>query len=249
MSHTVGDDVDSFDDAFVRDVLARLGPGPAPPPLSMVMRRARRDVRRRRSVLALGGATAVVAATAGSVALLNRDGGGTSTITVTSPQGTSDEAAVTTTLPPTTAPTSSTDSPASATRRHTDDTWGFIVEIPATWGRSNAHPNAYIGDDGYLIVSAISAGQDLQALAQQEAAHALRPYGTAPTVTQTTVGGQRAAVIEPSADAPPNYGHLPAAVIVEMPEMRTVSGTVWQYLALHVDTGHLETVLATLTFD
>lgn len=248
--HDAAFDDSSRDEIVLRDALAKLGPAPPPPPLRAVMQRARRDSRRRRGVWALSGTAVVVAAGATAVALSNRDGGGTSRITVTSPpQDTSDDVAVTTTVSSTTVPSTTappvTDAPAGATRRHVDTFRGFSVDVPTYWEQKGAN---LFGDDGMLVVSMLSAGLDLQTKAQLAAEHKLRPYGTQPTITETAVGGQPAMVIEPSADAPLSYGHLPAEVIVQMPEAVVGRSTVYAYLSLHVDVGHLEMVLTTLTF-
>ena len=112
--------------------------------------------------------------------------------------------------PPATLTTAPEDTPAvvpTATpdplSTHSAPVFGIAVQLPPDWLPQEGYDQRYAGTDGFFQLSAISGeGLTIDEAAENEAQHALQPYGSAPTIESLQVQGQDARLILPSADQP-----------------------------------------------
>ncbi len=139
----------------------------------------------------------------------------------------------------TAAPTGSTSTSAPAPARDEDrrielELFPVSLRVPGGWSHE-LEPGAEVlsgPDDGRVHIAAYADG-DLDRVVSLLTDHHLRPFGSAPTVTEFSVQGAEGALIEGSNDAP-----VPAestAAALTMPVGALVNGTVYRTLVLTGD--------------
>lgn len=116
---------------------------------------------------------------------------------------------------------------------------------PAAWRRVSEE--RYEGPGGFFQVSAISAGDRIADVCSSEAHHPLMPYGSAPRIMMTTIQGQEACFIVPSADQPAEMNKQ-AALIVKYPRPVRIGETFYNYLILWADVNHIRQISRRLSF-
>ncbi|RBW69571.1 TolB family protein [Bacillus taeanensis] len=116
---------------------------------------------------------------------------------------------------------------------------------PPHWQKVN--DERYQGSDGFLQVSAVSAGENIEEVCRGEAFHQLMPYGSMPRIFKTRIQHQEACFIFPSPDQPAEMMRQ-AALIVKYPHPVLIQGTTYNYFVLWVDEHHLYKIASTLTF-
>jgi hypothetical protein len=142
--------------------------------------------------------------------------------------------------------------PPAALRTVTSTTWQVSLSIPDSW---TVTPNmddgrfAYSGESGYVQVSAATESGGLgHSCAVEATSNVLHPYGSDPKIVYTTVGGQPACLIFPSADAPrwPQRAGGPAfqtsAAYIQY--LHPVQG--YQLLYITADPAHLMAVVQSI---
>jgi TolB protein len=87
----------------------------------------------------------------------------------------------------------------------------------------------------------------LEEVCSNEAYHKLKPYGTHPTVTDTTAAGMEACLIIPSSDQPMEMRGQ-SALIAKYENPLELEGTAYQYLLLLSDKDHLKDIADSLEF-
>ncbi|MDH3302088.1 MAG: hypothetical protein OES24_16440 [Acidimicrobiia bacterium] len=99
---------------------------------------------------------------------------------------------------------------------------------------------AFFGDDGFLVLTVMSAPDGVDAVARNEADHVLQPYGADPTIEPYSVDGRDARLIVPLDDSPAVVeGYRQSAVIAAMTAPDS-------YLALFGDPANLDGIASTL---
>lgn len=116
---------------------------------------------------------------------------------------------------------------------------------PYRWSRIDK--NRYAGIDGFLHVSAVSMEKGLEEVCAYEAHHRLKPYGTHPVISKTTVDGREACFIIPSEDQPMEM-RSQSALIAKYDKPLDLDGVNYQYLVIRTDSNHLKDIANTLEF-
>ncbi|MDQ6418928.1 hypothetical protein RB620_05685 [Paenibacillus sp. LHD-117] len=116
---------------------------------------------------------------------------------------------------------------------------------PAHW--QQVSEERYEGADGFFQISAISSENRLEEVCRAEAFHPLRPYGSAPRIVMTTIQGQTACFIFPSADQPAEM-RKQSALIVKYPYPIQIGETSYNYFILWADHDHIRQLARRLTF-
>ncbi|MHB1391672.1 MAG: LysM peptidoglycan-binding domain-containing protein [Clostridia bacterium] len=128
---------------------------------------------------------------------------------------------------------------------YTNDTYKVMLIYPYRWSKiDNAR---YAGIDGFFHISAISSDATLDEVCSSEAHHKLKPYGTQPTLSSTTIDGQEACFIIPSTDQPMEMRGQ-SALVVKYAKPIEIESTTYQFLIIWVDKNHLRDIAGTLEF-
>ncbi|HYE81150.1 MAG TPA: LysM peptidoglycan-binding domain-containing protein [Clostridia bacterium] len=116
---------------------------------------------------------------------------------------------------------------------------------PYRWSRiDNAR---YAGIDGFFHISVISSEATLEDVCSNEAHHRLKPYGTHPSISSTTIGNREACFIIPSTDQPMEMRGQ-SALLAKYVKPLEFEGTIYQYLIILTDNNHLRDIANTLEF-
>jgi len=116
--------------------------------------------------------------------------------------------------------------------------------FPLNW--SKVSEDKYKGVDGFFQVSAIR-GASLKDVCEGEAFHKLMPYGSSPTIMNTSIKGQHACFIFPYPDQPPEMQNQ-AALIVTYPKPIIISGESYNFFILWADNNHIKEISNTVSF-
>lgn len=127
----------------------------------------------------------------------------------------------------------------------TSEAYKIKLSYPYLW--SKIDDDRYAGIDGFLRVFTISSNAELKEVCRNEAYHKLKPYGTNPAITKTTVDGHEAYFMIPSADQPMEM-RSQSALIVKYNNPVEHEGTSYQYLVIQTDKEHLRDISDTLKF-
>ncbi len=121
-----------------------------------------------------------------------------------------------------------------------------VFLYPNNWQRVTNE--RYEGPNGFFQVSAAGTGTATRdEVCRNEAFQALRPYGSNPGISRTTVDGQEACYIEPASDQPAAMRQQ-AAFIVRYPKPVTINGQNYNFFVLWADKAHIRDLAATLEF-
>lgn len=128
---------------------------------------------------------------------------------------------------------------------YTNETYRVRFYFPSNWQQVEAE--RYEGANGFFQISAIGGGDDIHEVCRGEAYHQLMPYGSSPRIFQTTIRGQEACLIYPSADQPPEMKRQ-AAAIVRYPVPVQIEGSTYNYFILWADEVHLDSIARSIMF-
>ena len=109
----------------------------------------------------------------------------------------------------------------------------------------------FAGADGYFRTGAMSGGgMTLEEVAQSEAQHVLKPFGSNPVVETLQVHGQEARLILPSTDQPKTAVNEPAwgELLVRYPRPVLVNHSLVEFFVLYGDVNHIRDLATTITF-
>lgn len=129
-------------------------------------------------------------------------------------------------------------------RRYLNEQLNVNFLYPINWSKVNEY--RYEGPDGFFQVAAVS-GESLEQVCRNEATHALKPYGSDPTIVETTIDNQNACFIFPYSDQPPEMKGQ-SALIVIYPRPVTIDGQSYEFFILWADQSHIREIAATVTF-
>lgn len=116
------------------------------------------------------------------------------------------------------------------------------------WKPNLNYSNRYEGKDGFFMIDAIE-GKDanLDTVAENEANHPLKIYGSNPEIIDLIVGGEKAKLIIPSKDQLPE-NNKQAEVIVKYPSPVNIGGTLYRYFVLYGSKNSIEEIYKTIKF-
>lgn len=116
---------------------------------------------------------------------------------------------------------------------------------PYLW--SKIEDDRFEGVDGFFHVSAIASDAPIESICDREAHHRLKPYGTMPSITRTSIKDCEACFIMPSPDQPKEM-HGQSALIVKFGKPAIISGISYNYLIIWVDKNHIKDIANTVEF-
>ncbi|MBX4195589.1 peptidase M56 [Candidatus Parcubacteria bacterium] len=133
--------------------------------------------------------------------------------------------------------------------RYTNYAYAINLRYPPEWQPVGGQQyDRYEGSDGFFSVSAGGTGDiTIDKMAENEANHALKPYGTEPYIQKLTIDGQDARLILPSPDQSPSM-HGQAVLIVKYPTLVTIGSQVYKYLVFWADRAHIQDIASSITF-
>ncbi len=137
---------------------------------------------------------------------------------------------------------------------YTHPTFRVSLAYPSLWkenlnyGKVAGLPVYYQGLDGFFTIQAGGSQEtNLQAIAQQEISHRLRPYGSNPTLEDIFVAGKKAKLILPSLDQSPDLKQQ-SAIIAEYPLPVKIDSEFYHYFILYASKDHILKLAKTLKF-
>jgi hypothetical protein len=132
---------------------------------------------------------------------------------------------------------------------YTNYAYGINLKFPPEWRVMGGYSyDRYEGEDGFFGISADGVGKTtIEELVKSETTHALRSYGSSPTVKTLTIDGQDARLILPSADQNPSMRGQ-AALIVRYPNPVNMGSATYNYFVFWADKNHIEDISKSITF-
>ncbi|OZQ61856.1 hypothetical protein CA600_24110 [Paenibacillus sp. VTT E-133280] len=126
------------------------------------------------------------------------------------------------------------------------------LKYPSEWVVNPEYDERYQGHDGFFQLSAISGeGVSIDEVANMDAFHQLKPYGSDPQIIELTLEGlkaeEKARLIVPSADQQEEWNHQ-AAIILKYPEAVKIGDSFYNYFILWADIKHVEDIGQTVRF-
>ncbi len=151
------------------------------------------------------------------------------------------------------------DQTGSSLQRVELDEYGLSIEIPVRWEEKPGYREEWVGADGFVQVAAWGGSngteEAMEEIANRQASHHLKPYGTSPTIETLVVDGRPARLIWPSTDGTTLHGAsqgdgFPFGELLVLPPTPVLldSGT-YQVVSIVGDLEHLREVAASLAWD
>lgn len=122
---------------------------------------------------------------------------------------------------------------------YTNSFYRIELTYPTRWAMVNKLH--YEGLDGFFRIEGLYSESSLEELSKSEAYHKLKPYGSKPTLIQTTADSKNAYMVLPSLDQPMEMKKQ-AAIIFEYLLPITVNGKTYSHLILYADYEHIEPI-------
>lgn len=116
---------------------------------------------------------------------------------------------------------------------------------PYKWCRIES--DRYEGVDGFFHVSVLASDSPISDACDREAYHKLKPYGTHPAITNTSVANHDAHLIMPSTDQPMEM-HGQSALVIKYFKPVIISGIAHDYILIRADKCHIRDIIDTLEF-
>lgn len=133
--------------------------------------------------------------------------------------------------------------------RYTNYAYGVKLRYPPEWQPAAGYSyDRYEGDSGFFGLSA--GGVDdvtIDQLANNEAKHALHPYGSAPYIQRLTIDGQDARLILPSPDQDLSMKGQ-AELIVEYPVPMKIGSEYYRFFIFWADRANIQDIASSITF-
>jgi TolB protein len=128
--------------------------------------------------------------------------------------------------------------------RFTSEALNISFLYPLNWNMTS--DDRYEGEDGFFQVSAVSSNS-IDEVCKNEAYHELKPYGSQPTIVNTSIQGQDACLLFPYPDQPAEMLGQ-SALIVTYPRPIALEGQTYNFFILWADQNHIREIVNTLTF-
>jgi len=84
-------------------------------------------------------------------------------------------------------------------------------------------------------------------VAEADANHILKPYGTTPSITKLEIQGKEVRLIKPSEDQPKEEKEM-AELIIKYPRPIQINSDKYYYFVLWSDKQHIEEIAKTIKF-
>lgn len=193
----------------------------------------------RRRFVSIAAAVAVIAAVAVGLVLSRNDA---PAVLATGSPPAAVASTTTTSLPPTTS--------GVVFQYVAAQEFGIGFKIPLAWtgGAGGQGSRTWEGDDGWVQVSAANAMDGLAGVVDNLVNHHLKPFGSAPTVTEIVVDGADGRLIVPSGDAPAPRGFPEAAIAIELPPDMIISAGNSGVLTVSADADHIGAIADSIRF-
>jgi hypothetical protein len=121
-------------------------------------------------------------------------------------------------------------------------------EYNKEWKPSSSNPERYEGGDGFFEISGFNGENlTLDDIAQSEANHILKPYGSKPEILNIMINEEEARLIMPSQDQSVEH-HNQAEVILKYPDVVNINGNRYSYFVLFADKEHIKEIANTIKF-
>jgi len=131
---------------------------------------------------------------------------------------------------------------------YANSNYKITLEYPSEWKENKAFTNRYDGNDGFFQVVAISAENvSIDKVADEDAHHMAKPYGSNPQINNIKVQGQDGRLILPSADQGKEMSNQ-AGLIVKYPKPIKIGSRTYNYFVLYADKNHIEEIAKTIKF-
>ncbi|GMQ63746.1 hypothetical protein [Vallitalea maricola] len=127
-----------------------------------------------------------------------------------------------------------------------DDSYKVELKYPGQWVKVDGYKDRYGLDDGFFQVSAINGGT-LDEVAEQEAFHPAKPYGSKPTILDKVIMGQPAKMILPSPDQGSQMMNQ-VGLIVAYSKPIIIDGNRYEYFVLWADKMHFDKIARSIKF-
>lgn len=140
-------------------------------------------------------------------------------------------------------------SPPSTHAVYSNQEYHVSLQYPSTWTADNAYnPARYKGDNGFFQISAFNGtGWSIDQVAESDANHKLKPYGTNPSILKLDIQGKDARLIKPSDDQAKEEKEV-AELIIKYPIPIQISSSTYYYFILWADKSHIEQIAQTIQF-
>ena len=122
---------------------------------------------------------------------------------------------------------------------------------PSNWipNKFYSQPPRHEGNNGFFQISALDGEEwTIDQVAENEANHKLKPYGTAPSISKLEIQGQEARLIMPSNDQPKDEKEA-AELIIKSPSLIQIAGNKYFYLLMYADKNHIKEIANTIKFE
>jgi hypothetical protein len=133
--------------------------------------------------------------------------------------------------------------------RYTNYAYGVNLRYPPEWKPVAGYGyDRYEGEGGFFGISAGGADDiTIDQMANNEAKHALHPYGTEPYIQKIVIDGQDARLVMPSPDQSPSMKGQ-AMLIVEYPMPYTVGSETYRFFIFWSDRANIQDIASSITF-
>lgn len=140
----------------------------------------------------------------------------------------------------------------SGLSKYTSKEYKVTLKYPSDWVVNPEYEEKVQGNDGFFQLSAISGeGLSIDEVANIDAFHQLKPYGSNPQIIELTLEGlkveEKARLIVPSADQEEEWNDQ-AAIIMKYPEAVKIGDSLYYYFILWADIEHIEEIGQTVLF-
>jgi hypothetical protein len=142
-----------------------------------------------------------------------------------------------------------TSSTSSTNLVYSNQEYHVSLQYPSTWTANNAYTRArYEGDSGFFQISAFGGnGWTIDQVAESDANHKLKPYGTTPSIVKSDIHGLDARLIKPSDDQPKEEKEM-AELVIKYPQPIQIDSNTYYYFILWADKNHIEQIAETIKF-
>lgn len=133
-------------------------------------------------------------------------------------------------------------------KQHSSSSYHLSFKCPKTWVQTSGYTERYQGEDGFVSFDAQSgAGMSLDQVAELNANHKLKPYGSHPDISSLELAGQEARLITPSSDQPHEQNHG-ALLVLRTPFPLWIGDETYHYLLVYADVNHVRQIAETIVF-
>lgn len=133
--------------------------------------------------------------------------------------------------------------------RYTNYAYSVNLRYPPEWRPVGGYSyDRYEGETGFFGISA--GGIDdisIDQMANNEAKHPLRPYGTDPYIQRLMIDGQEARLVLPSPDQDPSMKGQ-AVLIVEYPVPVMIGSQPYRFFVFWADRANIQDIASSITF-